>query len=122
MNTGDRAGAFAILSETDPDSPTTAALAAGLQPADGLLDEVPEGAPFILNGGLYLKQEDGTVKLPAYPAAWHAPVGNRFALISETGALWLHGQDGSLAGQSFPNRATKPCFVDRAAESRLTLV
>ena len=121
MITGDRAGAFAILSETDPDSPTTAALAAGLQPADGLLDEVPEGAPFMLNAGLYLKQEDGAVKLPVYPAAWHAPAGDRFALISETGALWLHGQDGSLAGQSIPSRATKPCFVDRAAEGRLTL-
>ncbi len=82
---------------------------------------MPEGAPFKLNDGLYLKRKTGTVKLPFYPVTWYVPAGERVALISETGGLWLHGLDGSSAGQSLPKRSTKPCFVDRATDSRFTL-
>lgn len=107
--------------ETDPDNPTTAVLAAGLQRPETLLQDLPVNSPFSLNGKLFLKGEAGKIELPTYPVDWYAPAGNRVALMSETGALWLHGLDGAKTGESIPPRSSNPCFVDRAGADSLTL-
>lgn len=121
LKAGDRAGGFSILAETDPDDPSTAVLAAGLQPPGSVLKDVPANTAFSLNGRLYLKGADGFIPLPAYPADWHASAGDHVALMSDTGALWLHGQDGSKIGDAVPSTASQPCFIDRWSEGRFTL-
>ncbi|WP_417516858.1 toll/interleukin-1 receptor domain-containing protein [Minwuia sp.] len=125
LRAGDRADGLRTLLDLDPGPSKTvvSVLSAGLTPAGDIQIGDFDGFTFMLNDSLYLyRHSDRTfVPLPGFPASRFIPLDGATALVSDTGAIRLHGHDGDLRAEAAPRRAIRPCAVNKKADGGVRL-
>lgn len=118
LTAGDRPGALAALLAADPDVSRAPrrALIAGLATPAQALEKVQPGAPFTLNGVLYLNHPDGPRPIDPFPARWWARAGDKPVMIGGAGALRLLSPDGETEQTANYETAFTPCFTEPVPE------